>query len=362
MLAITVGGAFVAAGATPAVRRLALHLGLVDDPTAGSYKTHSAPVPYGGGIAIYMGAAAGTLALIGLALVADPLVSPGTFFVLIAGLEHAHFGQALALFVCGSAVFVVGLIDDWVGLSPLLRLLVQLIAAGALVWGVPGFTLPVAAKIPALAPLLTVLWMVALTNAFNFLDNMDGLVAGMSAIAFASIGMIALWSAHLGVMVLSLALAGASAGFLLFNFPRASIFMGDAGGFFLGFAAAGMTALVSQSLSDSSPPPVWPRLLAPMLVVSIAIYDQLTVVALRLRRGTAPWLGDTNHLSHRLVSAGLSRQTAVLVIHATVAVTCALALGLLVVAPAQAWKLVVGWAGAVALLGIIDYTMARRRR
>ncbi len=360
MLAIVAGGALITAVATPVVRRFALRFGLVDHPDAGGYKTHLNPVPYGGGIAIYCGGAAGALALIGLALVADPLVSPGTFLALVSGLESAHFAQTLALFLCGSAVFLVGLMDDWVGLSPLVRLIVQLIAAGALAWGVPGFTLPLTPTIPLLAPLVTIVWIVAITNAFNFLDNMDGLAAGMSVIVFASIGVIALWTSHLGTMVLALTLVGASAGFLLFNFPRASIFMGDAGGLFLGFAAAGMTTLLSHHLDDSAVSE-WPRLLAPLSVLSVAAYDQLTVVASRLLRGTPPWLGDTNHVSHRLVTLGLSRRNAVLVIHGMVALTGILALGVLTLAPPYAGKLLLGGAGVVALLGILDYATARRR-
>lgn len=355
MLAIVAGGALIAVVITPAVRRFALQLGLVDHPAAGAYKTHLNPMPYGGGIAIYFGGAAGVLAL-----VADPLVLPGTLFALVSGLESVHFAQAMALFLCGSAVFLVGLVDDWVGLSPLVRLIVQLIAASVLAWGVPGFSLPVTPTIPLLAPLATVIWIVAMTNAFNFLDNMDGLTAGMSVIVFASIGVIALWTSHLGTMVVALTLSGASAGFLLFNFPRASIFMGDAGGLFLGFAAGGMTTLLSHHLNDSAASE-WPRLLAPLSVLSVAVYDQLTVVASRLLRGAPPWLGDTNHVSHRLVTLGLSRRNAVLIIHGMVALTGILALGVLTLAPADAGRLLVGCAGGVTLLGVLDYTAARRR-
>ncbi len=359
MLTIAVGGALLTALVTPVVRRLALQFGLIDHPAAGDYKTHLNPLPYGGGIAIYCGGAAGALALCGLALVADPLVSPGTFFALVSGLQSAHFTQAMALFVCGSAVFLVGLVDDWVGLSPLVRLIVQLVAAGALAWGVPGFALPLATTVPSVAPLVTTVWIVAMTNAFNFLDNMDGLAAGMSVIVFASIGVIALWTAHLGVMVLSLTLAGASAGFLLFNFPRASIFMGDAGGLFLGFAAAGMAGLLSHHLNDS-PNSAWPHLLAPLSVLSVAAYDQVTVIASRLCRGTPPWRGDTNHLSHRLVKLGLSKRTAVLVIHGMVAVAGILSLGVVTAGPAHAAKLLAGGGGIVALLALLDYTAAGR--
>ena len=359
MLAMVAGGALIAALITPAVRRFALQLGLVDHPAAGAYKTHLKPMPYGGGIAIYCGAAAGILALIGLALVVDPLMSPGTFFALVSGLESAHLVQTLALFLCGSAVFLVGLMDDWVGLSPLVRLIVQLMAASALVWGVPGFSLPLTPTVPLLAPLSTIVWIVAVTNAFNFLDNMDGLAAGMSVIVFTSIGVMALWTSHLGMMVLSLTLAGACAGFLIFNFPRASIFMGDAGGLFLGFAAASMTALLSHHLEVSAAAE-WPRLLAPLAVLSVAVYDQLTVVASRLLRGVPPWLGDTNHVSHRLVRLGLSRRNAVLVIHGMVALTGILALGVLTLAPADAGKLMLGGAVAVTLLGAVDYAAARR--
>ena len=363
ILGIAVGCALITAAATPMVRRLAVRFGLVDDPAAGVYKTHLAPLPYGGGIAIYCGGAGGILGLIGLTFFDDPLAAPRMLTGLVAGLEMAHYGQVLALFVCSSAVFLVGVVDDWIGLPPLPRLTMQIAAAGFLAWGVPGFSLPLAPGVPWVAPLATTLWVVALTNAFNFLDNMDGLVAGMSVIAFASIGMMALWTSHIGAAVLSLSLAGACAGFLLFNFPRASIFMGDAGGLFLGFAAAGLTALVSHQLgrvgSHSSSP--WPHHLAPLLVLLVAAYDQVTVVGLRLYRGKRPWVGDTNHISHRLVRLGLSRRSAVVVIHGLVAVSGALALTVLALPPAGAWQLFVAAAAVLALVALLDYASARRR-
>ena len=361
LLCIAVGCALITAVTTPVVRRLAARLGLVDHPAAGAYKTHSAPVPYGGGVAIYCGAASGIMALIGLALFENPTIPSRVFSGLFPELGVVQFGQTLALFVGASAVFLVGLVDDWIGLSPPVRLVVQVAAASLLAWGVPGFDLPLAPSVPLLAPLATTLWIVALANAFNFLDNMDGLVAGMAVILFASTAAIALWTSHLGGLVLSLALAGAAAGFLLYNFPRASIFMGDAGGLFLGFAAAGVTALLSHHLAQANSGfAIWPYPLAPALAVSVAAYDQVTVVAWRLWRRRPPWMGDTNHVSHRLVRLGLSRRHSVLVLHGLVACSGALALGVLALSPLAAWRLVAGGAAVVVLLGSLDYAAARR--
>ena len=350
MICIAVLCALISASATALVRRLAPRLGLVDDPGTGAYKTHSVPRPYGGGVAIYCGAAAGILVLIAVSLGrAEP------------DRDLVQLSQALSLFVCASAVFVVGLIDDWIGLSPLVRLLVQFAAAGLLTWGVPGFDLPLGRSVPLLAPLATTLWIVALANAFNFLDNMDGLVAGMSVIVFASTAAIALSASHPGGAVLSLSLAGAAAGFLVFNFPRASIFMGDAGGLFLGFCAAAVTALLSHHLAQpGSGFTVWPYPLAPLLAVGVAAYDQVTVVALRLRLRRRPWMGDTNHVSHRLVRLGLSRRNSVLLLHGLVACSAALGLGLLVLPPLSAWRLAAGGAVVLILLGLLDYAAARR--
>jgi len=360
LLGIALGCGLITAVMTPVIRRLAVRVGLVDSPVTGAHKTHLSALPYGGGVAIYCGGSCGILGLIGLSL-GDAFGSPASLWG-IGVMEIVHVSEALALFLCASVVFFVGLVDDWIGLSPLLRLLAQIAAAAALVLGVPGFILPLAPSIPLVAPLATMLWIVAVTNAFNFLDNMDGLVAGMSVIAFASIGVIALWSPHFGGLVLSLSLAGASAGFLIFNFPRASIFMGDSGGLFLGFSAAGLTALLSRHLGEiSAPPSPWPHLLAPLLILLVAAYDQLTVVALRLYKGNAPWLGDTNHVSHRLVRLGLSRRSAVLLIHGLVALSGALALWVLMLSPESAWKLLGASAAILILLGMLDWAAVRRR-
>ena len=275
----------------PPIKRLAWRMDLVDHPAAGAHKSHRHPTPYGGGVAIFLGLA--------LALAAGwhwfPELASSDSLPLVGG---------------GALLLILGLLDDWRGLSPLPRFALQFLVAGALVASYPHYRLPVLSDHPPLAIALSAGWLVAMANAFNFLDNMDGLSGGMSAIALLALGILSLWAGHLPAAFIALALSAASAGFLVYNFPPASIFMGDAGGLFLGFVAGGLSAQLSQEHSGDL------FALAPLLVLAVPAYDLSSVVLIRLCRHLPPWQGDHNHLSHRLVRLGLSRRGAVLVIYA----------------------------------------------
>lgn len=274
----------------PATKRLAWHWNLVDRPAAGTHKAHRQPTPYGGGVAIFAGLA--------LALAAGQHWLPG-----VLSREH------LLLVGCGALLLLLGLVDDWRGLSPLPRFALQFAVAGSLVALCPQYRLPVLPQAPALAAGLSAIWLAAMANAFNFLDNMDGLSGGMAAIALLALALIGWWAGNPAAALIALALGGAAAGFVLYNFPPATIFMGDAGGLSLGFVAAGLSALLSHGH------PAGPLFLAPLLVLLVPAYDLGSVVLIRLGRGLPPWRGDHNHLSHRLVRLGFSRRGAVLVIY-----------------------------------------------
>jgi UDP-GlcNAc:undecaprenyl-phosphate GlcNAc-1-phosphate transferase len=286
----------LAAGAVPLLGRLAARVGLVDRPGAAAHKGHRQITPYGGGVAVWLSTAAAA--------------------GLLVGRSDGAAGSLAALGAAASAMLVAGVLDDWRPLPALPRLLFQLLVTSALVGLYPQFRLPLGG--PLLAVPATVLWIVALTNAFNFLDNMDGLAAGLAAIASLALALAA-WSSGAGqTVVVSLALAGALLAFLLYNRPPASVFMGDAGGLFLGFALGSQAAALCGRLAAGQPSAAWLALLA---AFAIPAYDLITVTALRLWRGVAPWVGDNRHLSHRLVAAGLSRPRAVLVIHGLAALT-----------------------------------------
>ena len=158
----------------------------------------------------------------------------------------------------------------------------------------------------------TVVWFVALTNAFNWLDHMNGLSAGIAAISSLLFFWVAQGTGQTFTAVLAVCLAGVSLGYLPLNFPAARLFMGDAGAQCLGFmlAAIGVVGTFYQRgyLSVAS-------VVCPILILAIPIFDMIAVLLIRLRRGEKLWVGDANHFSHRLVRLGMSRSKAVLFIY-----------------------------------------------
>jgi UDP-GlcNAc:undecaprenyl-phosphate GlcNAc-1-phosphate transferase len=198
---------------------------------------------------------------------------------------------------------LVGLADDRWGLSWQLRLGIQGgVAAVCVLW--QGWQLTAFIDLSWITWLLSILWIVALINAFNMLDNMDGLSGGVAAIAALALAVV----------------AGALLGFLGHNRPPARIFMGDAGSYFVGFCIGVTTLLATYTEYQGARPHA---VLAPLCVMAVPLYDMISVIWIRLRRGQSPFHADQNHFSHRLVELGLSRGQAVLTIYLTTA-TCAL--------------------------------------
>jgi len=354
----------------PLVRRWARRVGLLDDPAAGAYKTHRDTVPYGGGLAIFTGAALPLAA--GFAYVAvsrwDFVYFQGQWADLWAPvslypglglrLTLRQLSQIACLAAGGTAMFLVGLIDDWRGLGALPRLAAQLAVAVATVAAVPQMHL-VGAGPGVVSATVTAIWIVAFTNAFNFLDNMNGLAGGLAVVVLSLAGGVAALLGHLPAAVLCLTLVGACGGFLVYNFPRASIFMGDAGGLLLGFTAGALTSLLSNLTAAATGDGA--HRFAPLVILALPAYDLVTVVATRLYCGRPPWLGDTNHISHRLVRLGLSRRGAVLVIYALALTVAATGLLALFLPPPLAWLPLASSAIWLAALGCLDAWGARRR-
>ena len=215
---------------------------------------------------------------------------------------------AAAMLMC-----IVGFVDDVITLKPATKLIAQISLAAALVYF--GYSLHWLDS-RLLDSLLTIVWVVGLTNAFNLLDNMDGLCAGIALIV--SIMLVIGFAtgvtrdrAASEITYLAI-LAGATAGFLVFNFPPASIFMGDSGALLLGFSLAALT--LSPDGVRGSRADVISVITAPVFVLLIPIFDTTLVTALRLLSGRSPALGGRDHSSHRLVAMGLSERTAVLVL------------------------------------------------
>jgi len=271
-------------GATPIIRRIANRLGIVDQPDA--RRLHLMPVPLLGGIAIY----------------------GGFIIALLVFGEGWVVSQAIGILVGATIVSFLGIWDDRRGLRPLLKLLGQAVAASMLIIsGIQVSFLPH----PALNVAITFIWILGITNALNLLDNMDGLSGGVGAVAAGFFLLLAAWNGQYLVASLAAALMGVCVGFLVYNFNPASIFMGDAGSMFLGF----ILAVVGIKLRFPGRPNIitW---MIPVVVLGLPIFDTTLVVFSRLRRGINPLTNPgQDHVSHRLVSLGLSHRQAVILLY-----------------------------------------------
>jgi UDP-GlcNAc:undecaprenyl-phosphate GlcNAc-1-phosphate transferase len=202
----------------------------------------------------------------------------------------------------------LGFLDDKFGTLPKAKFLVQIgIALALVLLGVRLKILPAIIAIP-----LTLVWIVMITNAFNLIDNMDGLSAGVAFIASMTIFLFSLNSGQATVPILALALAGACLGFLRYNFNPAKIFMGDCGSLLLGYILS--TLAILGFWQNASP--IFKTLTAPALILGYAVFDTTFVTILRLKAGGRPWVGGKDHSSHRLVKLGLSERQAVLLLYA----------------------------------------------
>jgi len=284
-------------------------MGLVDEP--GERKIHLTPVPLAGGLAL----------LTGLLVPLAAAATAACFHWLdgLAGDRLSHgferrAGQLAAIFGGAIGMTLLGWLDDRHELRPAPKFAGQVLVAGLVAASGVRITLFVPNTIFSFA--ITLLWIVTVTNALNFLDNMNGLCAGLGVIAAALFGLkAALLDQYLVAAVAFLA-AGALLGFLPFNFPRASVFLGDSGSHLIGFLLA-VLAILPHFHSDEHPRPL--AVVTPLLVLAVPLADLVWVVLLRWRMGRPFYIGDTNHVSHRLVRYGLSRTQAVLLIWAVAA-------------------------------------------
>ncbi len=270
----------LAVGGTPMARQAALKLGVLDQPAA--RKLHAKPVPLLGGAAIY---AAFILALLFLG-------------------DRFYVHEVVGIFVGASLVSLVGVVDDSRGLGSTVKLAGQILAAGILVYS--GVQVRLFGNWVDVA--LTVLWVVGITNALNLLDNMDGLSGGIALIAAVYFTLLAALSDQYLVGALAAALAGACAGFLVYNWNPAHIFMGDTGSLFIGFLLAAVGIKLRFPANSASI--TWA---IPVMVLALPIFDTTLVFISRLRRGKNPLTtAGKDHISHRLARLTGSRREAVL--------------------------------------------------
>jgi len=304
-LASLAGSFIVSLLALPVWRVICLRLGLVDDP--GHRKIHESPVPLAGGFAVLTGIAVPLL--LGVALVRwnSPYLLPSH-----AALDYGFYRRAteLAAFFLGALVIViVGALDDKYELRPLFKFSGQFAAAMLVACGGARITLFVPSLV--FSYVVTVLWILTVINAFNFMDNMNGLCAGLGAVSSWFLALITMMDGQYLVAFLALLTAGALLGFLPYNFPKATAFLGDTGSHLVGYLLAVMAIL--PHFYTAQHPRVW-AVFTPLLILAVPLGDLAWVVLLRTRLGKPFYVGDTNHLSHRLVRRGLDKPFAVLCI------------------------------------------------
>ncbi|MDX2130492.1 MAG: MraY family glycosyltransferase [Planctomycetota bacterium] len=378
-LALVPLAALVSLIATAAVIRVSRALNAYDGwGVAGQVKEAPRRVPNTGGVAIVLGfllpLVTGVLKLRGID--ASPDADWRNDFTLLPADLHEHLAGiqartplALLLGACVLWLHVLGLIDDRRPLGAWPKLVVM---------AVPAIALPLLTTLSPqlddtrlltlldgrvggvwLSIGLTAVWFLVVTNALNFLDNMDGLAGGVAAVAGSLLLVGALRNEQWFVGACLALLVGACLGFLAYNAPRrggAKIFMGDGGSLVLGFLLAFLTVRATYFAPDDAAARAlrgsgaWYALLTPLVVLAVPLYDFTSVVLIRLSQGRSPFVGDLQHLSHRLVKRGLSKRVAVYVIWALTAVS---GVSGLLLARAGAWEAVLIGVQVVVLVGVI---------
>lgn len=315
-----VGGMLAAASAVPLWRSWCLRSGFVDDP--GHRKIHGTPIPLAGGFAVFSGMALVILA--GVAAVQLPGLDPIAVDRLSYGLGRRAYELGAILFGA-LAMLLLGAWDDRYELKPAAKFAGQ--AAIALLVAASGVRVTLFVPSVLFSYAITILWILTVTNAVNFNDNMNGLCAGLGMIGTGWMAYHAAAEGQYLVALLALLAAGTLAGYLPYNFPRASVFLGDAGSHLVGFLLAVLAILPHFYSVRQTAPSRW-AVLSPLLLLAVPLADLASVVWIRTRAGRPFWIGDTNHFSHRLVRAGLSRTQAVAVLWAAAFVSGAITLWL----------------------------------
>lgn len=286
---------------TPFVQKIALQIGAIDVPNV--RKVHTRTMPRMGGLAIY---AAFVITLLGLIY-----FLPGSYF------HSARDANLIkALLTGGSMIVLTGALDDWLHLSAKIKLLLQIIGACIVVFGfdvtvnfvsIPFNDQNLSIEWWIAAP-LTIFWIVGVTNAINLIDGLDGLAAGVSAIALATILIMAAIMGNVVVMFLAVILLGSIIGFMFFNFHPAKIFMGDTGSLFLGFSLAILSMLGFKQIAMMS-------FITPVLIIGVPLSDTFFAIIRRWQQKKPIFAPDKGHLHHCLGELGFSHRQTVFIIY-----------------------------------------------
>jgi UDP-GlcNAc:undecaprenyl-phosphate GlcNAc-1-phosphate transferase len=360
VLALVGVGLAISLPVTALARTAGRRLGAFDTGGAPGHAKVLRQVPNNGGVAIFLAVALPMIA----GLVALRTLDAGFWSrwlpdaqAILQRVTQQTTPTVLAMLAVMAALLVTGWIDDRRSLNPWIKLAVQVAGAAVMVIWFEVRLLDLQ-MLPAWTSIVvTVLWIVAVTNAINFLDNMDGLAAGVSAIAAALFMAACLVNKQWFVAASLAVLVGGLVGFLVFNFPPATIFMGDRGSLVIGFVLAVLT--VRTTYYDPGLGGGWYGVFMPLVVLAIPLYDLVSVTVIRLGQGRSPLVGDQQHFSHRLVQRGLSQRGAVVVIWAATAVT---GIGGVALGSLEAWQaILVGVQTGLVLLMIALLEHASRR-
>ncbi|MEK6644094.1 MAG: MraY family glycosyltransferase [Planctomycetota bacterium] len=354
-LAAALIGAVISLLGTWVTCRVSRRIGFVDHP--GGHKGHTGPIALGGGVAIAAAVALPMLTAVILARFGGADLLPVAIRIHLGGIITK---TPLALGIIAAIVVMcgMGLWDDRRPLRPLPKLIVQIIVAAGLVL---VFDLRLLSHLGWVASsTLSILWILTLMNSLNFLDNMDGLAAGVAMIASSVFAFAALGDGQVFVPACCMLLAGALAGFLPFNFFPAKIFMGDAGSQVIGMLLGVFTILTTFADPVRGQKPI--GALAPLVVMAVPLYDTVSVVFLRMRMHVSIWTGDRRHFSHRLINRGMSVPKAVLLIWLATLVTALPALLLATASWTLAWCIAAETIFVVGVVAFLEWTGSKQQR
>jgi UDP-GlcNAc:undecaprenyl-phosphate GlcNAc-1-phosphate transferase len=318
---------------TPIIKFVGLKTGYVDRPS--ERKMHKRPMVRLGGVAIFA----------------------GTFTAILLVWLLGGFGAAiphkevLGVILGSLGFFLIGLGDDLFNLSPKSRLVMQTLVASLAWWAgvrIDFLSIPFDGLIDTswFSLPLTVVWLVGMANAINWIDGLDGLAAGVCGISAVVMLIVTLFMKQPEAALIAAALAGGSLGFLRYNFSPAQIFMGDGGAYFMGFTLAAVAAVGLVKATAFTTVAVTTVLL-PYLILAVPIADMSAVIISRLVKGKSPFIADKTHLHHRLLKAGISQRLTVLFIYALTLWVGSLALGFS--------NIPSGWGYAIGATVILSY-------
>lgn len=300
---------------TPIAIKVAVRFQLIDQPNSSPHKIHQHPIPKASGLAI-------GLAIVSLNLLSGNIQSSAIRAILLASI----------------IIFIFGLWDDTHRLSPQWKLIGQIL--GTIILISQGVQIRMLGSMTLLNIVLTFVWVIGITNAFNLVDSMDGLVVGLAAIASAFFMLVTVDAGQTSLSLLSAIILGSSIGMMYFNALPARTFLGDSGAQFLGFVLAALA--IAYTPPGLPQPSSW---FVPILLLSVPIFDTSLVTISRLKQRKAVYQAGLDHTYHRLVNLGLPPSRAVLTMHLSAIVSGCLAFMALPLAPL--------WANAVFILALL---------